>query len=381
MQDSNKTVVGTYDTRDEALEVVHKLKDAGYQKENIILYANEDVTKTQTDYEAVNIEADTDPDTMSSRETSEDDQSLWEQIKNAFSSDTYDHDEQRRDDSYNREDDILYPYRDDIRDGKVVVVLDGYKGEDLDKYKSAGTVNETDPHTPRTTPVTTDDEPVTNTTNADRENDKLNKPDLDTRDNTHTTDKNIELKEEQLDVDTNEVKTGEVNVHKEVIKDTETVEVPVEREEVVVERKPVTDHDGAETDEITTEDTMNIPVKEDQIEVTKKPVVTEEVEVRKETHKDTKKVSEEVRHEELDVDTDGDVRVDDNTTNLDKDDTNNTKNSLNNYGGVRDKNKNDDLKSNDKTLNNDDSTKDVNDPLTEGRDFSREDEDLDGYKK
>lgn len=351
MQERNRTVVGKYDTRDEALEVVRKLKDAGYQKENIILYANEDVTQTQSDYEAVNIEAGTDRDTVSSRETSEDDQSLWEQIKNAFSSDTYDHDERRRDDNYNQEDDLLYPYRDDIKSGKVVVVLDGYKGEDLNKYNSAADVGGTDRGTPKTTPVTSTDTSV-------REDDVSNRTD--------STDKNIQLKEEQLDVDTNEVKTGDVNVRKEVVKDTETVEVPVEREEVVVERKSVDDKNRPATDDFDEDDSIHIPVKEEQIEVTKKPVVKEEVEVRKETHTDTKKVSEEVRHEELNVDTDGDVRVDDNDSDLNKNKTTN-KNDLNNYGGVR----SDDT----------DPKADVNDPLTDGRKFSREDENLDGFRK
>ncbi|MDZ7835894.1 MAG: general stress protein [Alkalibacterium sp.] len=117
MQSRNKTVVGVYGTRDEALEVVGRLKDAGYQKENIILYANEDVTRTQSDYEAVNIEADT-TGTPQTRETQDDDNSLWEQIKDAFSSDTYDHEESKKRDTYRGEDDLLYPYRADIKTEK-----------------------------------------------------------------------------------------------------------------------------------------------------------------------------------------------------------------------------------------------------------------------
>lgn len=163
MQERNKTVVGTYDTRDEALDVVHKLKDAGYQKENIILYANEDVTQTQSDYEAVNIEADTTP-TRETRETNKDDQSLWEQIKDAFSSDTYDHDVRKRNEAYNQEDDLLYSYRDDIKNGKVVIVLDGYNGEDLNRYNAARNVGDSDKEfdhgTPETTPVTTTEDSV-----------------------------------------------------------------------------------------------------------------------------------------------------------------------------------------------------------------------------
>ncbi|SFC52621.1 Heat induced stress protein YflT [Alkalibacterium subtropicum] len=191
MQEKNKTVVGSYDTRDEALNIVHKLKDAGYQKENIILYANENVTQTQSDYEAVNVEADTTP-TRETRETNKDDQSLWEQIKDAFSSDTYDHDERRRDASYNQEDDLLYPYRDDIKSGKVVVVLDGYKGEDLNQYNSAAAVHDTDGGTPRTTPVNrAEDDRATHS--VDRDHDKLGKTDRNTSDKTDTANGKADL--------------------------------------------------------------------------------------------------------------------------------------------------------------------------------------------
>ncbi len=40
--------------------------------------------------------------------------------------------------------------------------------------------------------------------------------------------------------------TGEVDIHKHVVNDTETVEVPVKREEIVIERKPVTDQSSQE---------------------------------------------------------------------------------------------------------------------------------------
>ncbi len=46
----------------------------------------------------------------------------------------------------------------------------------------------------------------------------------------------LRLHEERLDVEKERVKTGEVQVHKEVIKDNKTINVPVQREEVVIER-------------------------------------------------------------------------------------------------------------------------------------------------
>ncbi len=44
--------------------------------------------------------------------------------------------------------------------------------------------------------------------------------------------------EERLNVAKHPVETGEVRVHKEVPTENKTIEVPVEREEVVIERTP-----------------------------------------------------------------------------------------------------------------------------------------------
>lgn len=377
MVDTNKKVIGSYATREEALNVVDRLKDKGFQKQNIILYSNKDTASTMSDHEAVDVVADN-TDVTASPGKEDDNKSMWDKIKDAFTDDTYEYDESTRDNNYNQDNDILYPYRDDIRNGNIVVVVDNAQSINLDDFDSTGTVMGAGPDTN-----------VAHDTSYDRDLDKtddLHTPRVDATDDvdrTAHTDEKIRLKEEQLEVDKNEVTTGEVNVHKKVVKDTETVEVPVEREEVVIERKPVTDQTS--TDDITDEDTINIPIKEEQIEVTKKPVVTEEVEVRKETHTDTKKVSEEVQHEELDVDTDGDVRVDDGGTTADRreshtglDTSTDTPTDMN---APRDSS--DDLLRGDDEpgLTDRDVKRDMNDPLTEGRKYSREDEDLDGFRK
>lgn len=130
----------------------------------------------------------------------------------------------------------------------------------------------------------------------------LTKHDLD-------EDEKIRLKEERLNVDKKDVQTGEVDIHKRTVHETKTVDVPVEREEVVIDRKPV--RDGETVSDDFDNDEIHIPIREEQVEVTKKPVVTEEVEIRKEKRTDTKHVSEDVRREELDVDTEGEVDVED----------------------------------------------------------------------
>jgi len=52
-------------------------------------------------------------------------------------------------------------------------------------------------------------------------------------------DRTIQLREERLRVHKHTVQTGEVRVHKEVVSDVKTIQVPVEREEVVIERRQV----------------------------------------------------------------------------------------------------------------------------------------------
>ena len=47
------------------------------------------------------------------------------------------------------------------------------------------------------------------------------------------------MKEERLHAEKHPVETGEVRVRKEVHTETKTLEVPVQREEVVIERTPV----------------------------------------------------------------------------------------------------------------------------------------------
>src|SRR5207302_270260 len=49
----------------------------------------------------------------------------------------------------------------------------------------------------------------------------------------------MQLKEEELKVDKAPVQTGEVEVRKEVVTEHRQISVPVEREEVVIERRPV----------------------------------------------------------------------------------------------------------------------------------------------
>lgn len=261
-------VEGSYDTPQEAFEAVKRLKTEGYRADDIRLISNAAMRETFMDQTDVDVTTTDRYERETVQEPTHEEESMWEKIKDAFTVD-----DDYSDFANDPDNDPLMNYRTDIDAGKIVVLVEGE---------------------PKVSPTTTDSMPTSDTLTTDEET--------------------VRLKEEKLDVDTKEVQTGEVHVSKRVVKETETVEVPVEHEEIVVERHAV-DSDEKVTGNMTMEDEeITIPVTEEQIEVTKEPVVTEEVTIGKEKVTDTKHVTESVEKEELDVDTEGDVDLDDPTT-------------------------------------------------------------------
>ena len=119
----------------------------------------------------------------------------------------------------------------------------------------------------------------------------------------------MQLREEELAARRETVETGEVALRKEVHHERQTVDVPVAREEVVVERHPV---DGRPADDANfgdPDDVVRVPVMEEQVTVEKRPVVTEEITLGRRVTQDTERVSAEVRKEEAAVEHGDDVRV------------------------------------------------------------------------
>ncbi|SDG64949.1 conserved domain-containing protein [Planococcus glaciei] len=125
----------------------------------------------------------------------------------------------------------------------------------------------------------------------------------------------LRLHEERLQVNKDRVQTGEVNVSKRVVEDQQTIEVPVEREEIYVERRPVNEEvDGDSTigrDAYQEGDNIHIPLTEERVNVSKTDVVSEEIVVGKRKVQDTEVVKETVRKEEADIDDDSDLGRDD----------------------------------------------------------------------
>jgi len=125
-------------------------------------------------------------------------------------------------------------------------------------------------------------------------------------------DRVIQLWEEELHVHKEEAKVGEVRLHKEVTTEQKTLEVPVAREEVMIERHQV-DRPAAAADFKAEE--VRVPVQKEQVHLEKEGRVREEVHVGKRKVQDTEKVSGTTRKEVLKVDNEeGQAKIHDKRT-------------------------------------------------------------------
>jgi uncharacterized protein (TIGR02271 family) len=116
-------------------------------------------------------------------------------------------------------------------------------------------------------------------------------------------ERTIRLREERLQAEKQRLQTGEVRVHKEVVTEQRNIEVPVTREEVVIEYHPVAEH-AAETP-ISEGETIRVPVSEEQVHITKTPVETGEVTIGKREVEETKQYTGTVRREEARLEQEG----------------------------------------------------------------------------
>ncbi|GAC1394040.1 MAG: YsnF/AvaK domain-containing protein [Ktedonobacteraceae bacterium] len=116
--------------------------------------------------------------------------------------------------------------------------------------------------------------------------------------------RSLRLREERLNVTKERAQTGEVELHKEVISEQKTINVPVTHEEVIIERHAVTDG-RTDTTPIGEGETIRVPVSEEQVNVSKNTVVTGEVALGKRAVQETQQVTDTVKREEARIDQQG----------------------------------------------------------------------------
>jgi uncharacterized protein (TIGR02271 family) len=122
-----------------------------------------------------------------------------------------------------------------------------------------------------------------------------------------TTDDAMTRSEEELHVGTERREAGRARLRKYVVTEQVQTTVPVQREEVRVEREPITDAnvDAAMTGPDISDEEHEVVLKEEQPVVEKRTVPKERVRLQKDTITDEQQVSDQIRKEQ--IETEGEV--------------------------------------------------------------------------
>lgn len=109
----------------------------------------------------------------------------------------------------------------------------------------------------------------------------------------------LQLREEQLDIAKKWIKTGDVDIHKEILTEEKNLTVPVSKEILVIEKKCL-NKGSDENIEV-----IRIPVREEQIDISKHWVVLEDVHVYKNRFEENEHIEETLKKEKLYLKTKG----------------------------------------------------------------------------
>jgi uncharacterized protein (TIGR02271 family) len=116
--------------------------------------------------------------------------------------------------------------------------------------------------------------------------------------------------EEELHVGTADREAGRVRLRKYVVEDEVTKTVPVRREEVRVEREPITDSnvDAATSGPEISSEEHEVVLRAEEVVAEKRAVPKERVRLDKDVQTEERQVSETLRKEQIDVDEDAQRR-------------------------------------------------------------------------
>jgi uncharacterized protein (TIGR02271 family) len=111
----------------------------------------------------------------------------------------------------------------------------------------------------------------------------------------------IPVVEERLKV-TKQKRQREASIIKEPMTETATVDVPVTREKLVVERRPAAGNTSAKgIKPVKSSTKIKVPVSKEEVEVRKEPYVKEEVVIKKKPVTQTRTVSDTITKEKVDI--------------------------------------------------------------------------------
>jgi uncharacterized protein (TIGR02271 family) len=111
----------------------------------------------------------------------------------------------------------------------------------------------------------------------------------------------VPLIEERLNV-SKRTSTTQYTITKEPVTEKKTIEVPVTREELIVEKRPAKDSTSSSAQgPVKSKTEIKVPLMREEVEVTKKPFVKEEVVVKKKPVTETRTVSDTVTSERINM--------------------------------------------------------------------------------
>lgn len=139
-------------------------------------------------------------------------------------------------------------------------------------------------------------------------NDNLNRLDDDQRGLGADREERITLSEEELAVGKRQRAAGAVEVETHVETEHVRESVPVMRDEVTVERRPITGATSA--DASFEEEHIRVPLTEEEVVAEKRAVAAEEIVVRKHQVQEEQTVEADLRRERAEVHAEGDVHRD-----------------------------------------------------------------------
>jgi len=141
---------------------------------------------------------------------------------------------------------------------------------------------------------------------------------MNTRETGHTTDRamtgregeniSVPVVEEELKAGVREKEGGMARVTKNVVEEQKSIDVPVKHEEVFVTQRAVNRAATPEDMKMMDRD-IEVPLKQQEVVTSKEAVVTGEVNIRKDVKRDTERVTDTVRREEVHVEDAGNKRV------------------------------------------------------------------------
>ena len=114
--------------------------------------------------------------------------------------------------------------------------------------------------------------------------------------------------EEELAVGVREVPAGSLTARKATDVERVTETASVARQDVDIERVPAEEHDSGEIETLP-DGSISIPLLEEQLVVTKRLVVRERIVISKRTLVDEQRIEAELRRERVELETRGDVEV------------------------------------------------------------------------